>query len=448
MRATISRPIALHQILNLFGSSWILDRDGVSIRALGITSGMGRCISTRRTENREAIPETRMKHEAAQVGLPLAINVGLFAAATPIPRSIIRFALYLMKFSGLFRLARHLTRHGLRIVCYHGFAVAEEYKYRKTLFIREDFFRKRVEYLRREGYPILPLRDALDALAAGRLPPCATVVTMDDGWRGVYTVGLPIIRELKIPVTVYVTTYYVENRMPVYTVTVSYLFWRATPQLVDLPGAIGTFDLKFQAEKAEEAAQKFGEALPPGERLEFLKELAEALGVSFDEIERQHLFQVMDEQQLRGLAAAGVDIQLHSHRHQWPLYDKEMVESEIAENRRFLQRVVPYPLEHFCYPSGVYGPHQAKWLAELGVKSAPTIEPGLNYSDTSRFALRRLVDGGAVSDIEFAAEMTGFMEVVRSLRRRLRAWRGSRGREHNNRSEHGRVRSLGNKDQR
>jgi len=95
----------------------------------------------------------------------------------------------------------------------------------------------------------------LDALAAGRLPPCATVITMDDGWRGVYTVGLPIIRDLKIPVTVYVTTYYVENRMPVYTVTVSYLFWRATPQLVDLPGGIGSFDLKFQAEEAEEASR-------------------------------------------------------------------------------------------------------------------------------------------------------------------------------------------------
>jgi peptidoglycan/xylan/chitin deacetylase (PgdA/CDA1 family) len=132
----------------------------------------------------------------------------------------------------------------------------------------------------------------------------------------------------------------------------------------------------------------------------------------------------MDEQQLRGLAAAGVDIQLHSHRHQWPLYDKEMVESEVADNRRCLQRVVSYPLEHFCYPSGVYGLHQAEWLAELGVKSATTIDPGLNYSHTSRFALRRLVDGGPVSDIEFAAEMTGFMELVRSLRRRLRAPRG------------------------
>jgi peptidoglycan/xylan/chitin deacetylase (PgdA/CDA1 family) len=326
-----------------------------------------------------------------------------------------------MKFLGLFRLARHVTGHGLRIICYHGFAVADEYKYRSTLFIRDDFFRKRVEYLRREHYPILPLRDALDALTAGRLPPCATVITMDDGWRGVYTVGLPIIREMEIPVTVYVTTYYVENRMPVYTVTVSYLFWRANPKLVNLPRGIGTFDLECEAAKAEEAAQNFGAALPPSDRLEFLKELAGALGVSFYDIERQHLFEVMDEQQLRDLAAAGVDIQLHSHRHQWPLHDKNIVESEVAENRRFLQRVVSYPLEHFCYPSGVYGPHQAEWLAELGVRSATTIEPGLNYRHTSHFALRRLVDGGTVSDIEFAAEMTGFMEVVRLLRRRLRS---------------------------
>jgi peptidoglycan/xylan/chitin deacetylase (PgdA/CDA1 family) len=385
-----------------------------------------------------------MKHHAALVGLPLAICIGLFATAAPILRSIIRFVLYLMKFLGLFRLARHVTRHGLRIICYHGFAVADEYKYRSTLFIRDDFFRKRVEYLQRERYPILPLRDALDALAAGQLPPCATVITMDDGWRGVYTVGLPIIRELEIPVTVYVTTYYVENRMPVYTVTVSYLFWRATPRLVDLPRGIGTFDLGCEAEKAEEAAQKFGAALPPGERLEFLRELAGVLGVSFDEIERQHLFEVMDEHQLRDLAAAGVDIQLHSHRHQWPLYDKDMVQSEIAENRRFLQRTVSHPLEHFCYPSGVYGPHQAEWLAELGVKSATTIEPGLNYRDTSHFALRRLVDGGPVSDIEFAAEMTGFMEVVRVLRRWSRAGRRMKARMRGYRKEEARLPSPGN----
>jgi hypothetical protein len=137
-------------------------------------------------------------------------------------------------------------------------------------------------------------------------------------------------------------------------------------------------------------------------------------------MERQQLFRVMDKQQLRDLSEAGVDIQLHSHRHQWPLHDRGMIESEIAENRRFLEPIVSHPLEHFCYPSGVYGLHQGVWLAALGVKSATTIDPGFNYADTPRFALRRVVDGGPVSDIEFAAEMTGFMEVIRWLRQRRR----------------------------
>jgi peptidoglycan/xylan/chitin deacetylase (PgdA/CDA1 family) len=323
-----------------------------------------------------------------------------------------------MRILGFFRLARYITRHGLRIVCYHGFALKDEYNFRSTLFIRDELFRNRIKFLQNEGYPILPLSDALEALNKGQLPACATVITMDDGWLGVYSVGLPILKEARIPVTVYVTTYYVENPMPVFTVTLSYLFWRTTVSRVQLPRGLGTFDLSAQADEAETSAQKFGASLPPPERLEFLKELAEALDVSFADIERQRLFRVMDARQLRQLDNAGVDIQLHSHHHNWPLYDRGTVESEIAENRRFLEPIVSHPLDHFCYPSGVYGRHQGEWLAALGVKSATTIDPGLNFADTPRFALRRIVDGGKVSDIEFAAEMTGFMELVRWFRGR------------------------------
>jgi hypothetical protein len=157
--------------------------------------------------------------------------------------------------------------------------------------------------------------------------------------------------------------------------------------------------------------------------------MAEALDVSFADIETQHLFRVVDEQQLRELADAGVDIQLHSHSHDWPLDDREKVEGEIAENREILERLVSQPLEHFCYPSGAYTLsdgrilfaselNQGEWLAALGIKSATTIEPGLNYPDTPRFALRRLMDGHPVSDIEFEAEMTGFMDIVRAVRER------------------------------
>lgn len=345
-----------------------------------------------------------------------AAEIARFAGVTLLSRSKVRLFLHVMKMLGVFWIARYITRRGLRIICYHGFAVEDEYNFRSTLFIRDELFRRRIQYLKSEGYPILPLREALEALNTEHLPPCATVITMDDGWLGVYTVGLPTIKELGIPVTVYVTTYYVENPMPVFSVTLSYLFWRTTASRVNLPCGLGTFDLESLADEAESSAQKYGALLPPAERLEFLKKMADALGVSFADIERQQLFRVMDTKQLRCLDEAGVDIQLHSHHHDWPLYDRRTVESEIAENRRFLKPIVSHPLDHFCYPSGVYGLHQGEWLAALRVQSAATIDPGLNFANTPRFALRRIVDGGKVSDIEFAAEMTGFMEIVRWFR--------------------------------
>ena len=359
-----------------------------------------------------------MRHDLVRFAVPLAKCLGLFTGKMPIPPAIVRFTLTLAKCLGLFRVARYITRDGLRIICYHGFAVAEEYKYRSRLFIRKELFRRRIEYLQRKRYPILPLSEAVEALDMCRLPPCATVITMDDGWRGVYSEALPIIKELRIPVTLYVATYYIEHPMPVYPVTLSYLFWCTKARRIDLPRGLGTFQLESEAAKADSVAQQFGASLPPADRFKFLKEMAEALGVSFDEIEKQQLFRVLDEKQLRHLAEAGVDIQLHSHRHQWPLDDRGKAELEIVENRKFLERSVSHPLEHFCYPSGVYGLHQGEWLAALGVRSATTIEPGLNYADTPRFALRRLMDGHPVSDIEFEAEVTGFMEIVRALRER------------------------------
>jgi len=262
----------------------------------------------------------------------------------------------------------------------------------------------------------MALGTALEALYQGRLPAGATVITMDDAWRGVHSEALPVIKELRVPVTLYVPTYYIEHPMPVFPVTLSYLFWRTELPIVRLPRGLGTWRIDTEAAAAESSAQQFGGALPPAGRLEFLKEMASALAVSFDEIEAKQLFQMTDERELRELAAAGVDLQLHSHHHEWPLHERQKVEWEIVKNRACLTRVASHVLEHFCYPSGVHAPHQGEWLAALGVTSATTIEPGLNYPDTPPFMLRRMVDGHPVSDIEFEAEITGFMEIVRAFR--------------------------------
>ncbi len=75
------------------------------------------------------------------------------------------------------------------------------------------------------------------------------------------------------------------------------------------------------------------------------------------------------------------------------------------------------PLTHFCYPSGVYDKTTWPWLDRLGIKSATTVEQGLNFPKAPQLGLKRLLDGQEVQQIEFEAELCGFIEVTRRLRR-------------------------------
>lgn len=66
----------------------------------------------------------------------------------------------------------------------------------------------------REGYPVLPLGEAVRRLDEDRLPDQAVVITIDDGWSSTYTHMLPILESLGLPATVYVTTWYSDHNYP------------------------------------------------------------------------------------------------------------------------------------------------------------------------------------------------------------------------------------------
>src|SRR5438045_2864468 len=51
---------------------------------------------------------------------------GLFPTRNPISPTGLRIALKIVQLCGLFRIARLITSNGLRILCYHGFALADE----------------------------------------------------------------------------------------------------------------------------------------------------------------------------------------------------------------------------------------------------------------------------------------------------------------------------------
>jgi peptidoglycan/xylan/chitin deacetylase (PgdA/CDA1 family) len=272
---------------------------------------------------------------------------------------------------GLFAVARFVTRRGLRILCYHGFSLADEDAFRPGLFIRAETFERRLRFLSKHRYPVVTLQQAADGLDAGTLPSSAVVITIDDGFFGVGSVAGPILKRHGFPATLYVTSYYVAKTTPVFRLAIQYMFWKTTAASLDASG-LGLpvpQTIPLQGEGAERRMWeiiRFGETeLDEPRRVALGEALGQRLGVPYGPLAASRCYSLMTDDELRRLASSGIDIQLHTHRHHLP-EDQALVEREIVENRSLLEPIGATPLTHFCYPSGIWSKRHWPWLEALG----------------------------------------------------------------------------------
>ena len=326
---------------------------------------------------------------------------------------------------GLFAVARRLTRHKLRILAYHGTELRDESGFSNELFIRGETLQARLELLRKGGYPVLPLGEAVGRLREGTLPACAVVVTIDDGFHSTFAKALPLFKQAGIPATIYVTSYYVGREAPVFRLALQYCFWKSEAKELALDrlgvGVAGLVDL----EDPEAKHDIVWELINHGElrmdedgRSRVLRALAAELRVDLDALIEGRMLHLMSVAELRKVAET-LDVQLHTHRHRIPR-DLLRARAEIEDNRRALQPVVGGGLVHFCYPSGFFSAGMFPVLKAAGIETATTCEVGLNDRSTHPYALRRFLDSERIDPIEFEAEVSGFAELLRGARRLFR----------------------------
>jgi peptidoglycan/xylan/chitin deacetylase (PgdA/CDA1 family) len=347
-----------------------------------------------------------------------------------IARTLKLALLHASKRLGLFRFARSWSAESLRILCYHGFALAGESRFRPKLFLEPETFARRLDTLMAAGFPVLGLESALEALRRGELPGGATVITVDDGFHSFYAKAWPELRKRSLPATVYITTYYAVKEKPVFRLVVQLMLWRTRASSLDVAGLAGE-SAGVVALESDEARDRAAETiwadaerhLDDDGREALLEELGRRLDVDYGEIVRSRILHLMTRAEIRELAGSGADVQLHAHRHVLPV-DPAGFAEEVEANRAVLEPLAGRPLRHFCYPSGVWSKSHWPLLEKAEIASATTCDPGLNFAETPRFGLRRFVDGEDVSDIEFEAELTGYSDLLRRVRDRLSGSRG------------------------
>ncbi len=103
---------------------------------------------------------------------------------------------------------REQTR--VAVLGYHNFS---DTKPVSDMRMRTSEFREQMEYIRRAGLTVISMQEFLEwRFGARELPAECVLITLDDGWRSVYTDAYPILREYGYPFTVFLYTSYLSGR--------------------------------------------------------------------------------------------------------------------------------------------------------------------------------------------------------------------------------------------
>ena len=335
-------------------------------------------------------------------------------------RQLAASLLYRSGLLGLVSMLRSALVRDLRILAYHRvLSIEDETAFDFDLELvsaSEAQFRRQMHLLRRRCNPVT-FHDLIAAFETGKpLPPRPVVVTFDDGYDDNYRVAFPILRELGMPATFFVSTGHIESGRPyAYDWFVHMLCRTADTQL-----AIAALDVDCPLPDSRSQRRALAADL-----LDRMKTLdagrQEAIIASLETRwsmprERGHAdCRPMTWDQLREMQAAGMEIGSHGVWHNMlAKLAPDAMRTEVAGSKQTLDRELPRPVQAISYPVGGLDAYND---AVVGEAMAAGYRLGCSYiSGTSPiprepgFDLRRLPIERHMDDAWFAA-LIGFPEV-------------------------------------
>lgn len=338
-------------------------------------------------------------------------------------------------------LADRLRGPSCAILTYHRVLHAEEIAAEADsgLVTTVDTFAAHMRFIA-EHYRPLALEEAAARLGRGTLAPAACAVTFDDGWRDSYTNAYPILRELDIPATIFVTTGHIGTERPLWTRHAAHVIGEALRRgryhlLSDVLTGSGL--QPPPSTRAARGAKSLVSALkrvPAATRERIVADLTGALGCAAT----KDPWLTWD--QLREMHDGGVLIGSHTRTHAILTAEApERAVEELVESRADIQRHLGMTAAAFCYPDGACDARVEAMVSEAGYSIACATEPGVARANADPLRLPRIAAdermahgiGGGFSRALFTCQTAGgFRGLARLAKRRLRApgVQGARGR--------------------
>ena len=327
-------------------------------------------------------------------------------------RTASRLAYRTLVGSGTARVFRHLNRGKVPILMYHGLHTGDVDPLVNFdgMYVHRERFEQQMKYIARH-YAVVPL----EKVRQGSLSERRVAITFDDGYASIFRHAFPILKALRLPATVFVSTAFVQWRMIMWwdrlrlaitgtrdrAITVRYGSHRER-MLTDSHAAKTTVLHRLHS---------LLRGLKPMERTQVLDGLDG--GIATRDLS---LHQALTVGEMREMADAGISFQSHGVTHAafGSLSDEEIA-WELRDSRVTIERWVGRPVTWFAYPFGDRDPRARQVLATTGYAGAVSCRETLSHPDDDSFAIPRVAVGDPISMPQFIGAVSGLRDVTGRL---------------------------------
>lgn len=273
---------------------------------------------------------------------------------------------------GGLQVAKFLSRHHPKILMYHRILDDSNVE-----GLTADIFRKQMKIIKKNFLP-MTLKDLLSAHEQGRVPANAIVITFDDGYADFAEVAFPILEAEAVPVTLFVTTGFVNGDIWLWPDQIRYAISKARTEGLTLQGINQPLNLQTQPLLAWDMISDYCLTISNSEKLATIDELFYKVGVQKPEVVPNE-FRPVSWEQIRQMIERGLDVGSHSISH--PILtklDENQLAQELKQSREKLQQEIGRPVDVFCYPNGEdtdFDQRVQEWIKHSGYRYAVSAFP-------------------------------------------------------------------------
>ena len=221
-------------------------------------------------------------------------------------------------------------------------------------------------------------------------------ITFDDGFENNLSIASPILKNLNIPYTVYITTKFVDKNLMSWVDNIDYATDKTKKKNININELNKSFSLKSRGEKIlflnkVRSFVKFNKNLDP---YKFSKKLCTNLGIS-DFPVNNVIYKKLNWMQVKKLSKTNLcTIGGHSHSHKILGYlsDSEL-KKEVSKSCKLIKKNLGFKVVHYSYPEGFKKSFSSKVISELrkeNIKCCPTALTGFNNEKSNPFLLKRI----------------------------------------------------------